>query len=105
MLRSLLVFAILALSSSTASADFYDGNKLRQLLDSNNAIDTGIFWGYVAGLADLSYGVTICPDQNVRLSQSAAVVKKYLAENPQAWNLPASTLVLSALKGAFPCKK
>ncbi|WP_447749416.1 Rap1a/Tai family immunity protein [Pseudomonas nicosulfuronedens] len=44
-----------------------------------------------------------CIPENYSNGQGARVVVKYLNENPQSLNLPASFLVMISLKTAFPC--
>ncbi|MFN3919506.1 MAG: Rap1a/Tai family immunity protein [Methylohalobius sp.] len=89
----------------TAAADYFDGNSLRQLAGSVNPANVAMFRGYVAGLQDANNGAVFCVNPNVRLNQAAAVVKKYLADHPQSWHLPAHQLVIQALSRAFPCGK
>jgi hypothetical protein len=91
--------------ASTAFADYFDGNDLIMLMDSERPQDVGIFRGYVAGVQDFDNGVLFCVNQNVKLSQTAAIVQKYFSDNPQTWHLSAKQLVANALQNAFPCKK
>jgi hypothetical protein len=101
----LIAVFFLIMHSSLARADYFDGSELKKLADSQAPADVGMFRGYVAGIQDPnSYGGVICVDENVRLSQAAAVVQKYLTDNPQSWHLPAHQLVITALRNAFPCK-
>ncbi len=44
-----------------------------------------------------------CPPDGVQPRQTAAVVRKYLADNPASWHLPAAHLLVIALEDAFPC--
>jgi hypothetical protein len=97
--------AILLVWTAAAAADYFDGNSLRQLAASVNPVNVAMFRGYVAGLQDANNGAIFCVNPNVRLNQAAAVVKKYLADHPQSWHLPAHQLVVQALSRAFPCGK
>ena len=92
-------------SSTVAFADYFDGNDFEKLIDNERPQDVGMFRGYVAGVQDFNNGVLFCVNENVKLSQSAAIVQKYFSDNPQTWHLPAKQLVVNALQKAFPCKK
>jgi hypothetical protein len=61
--------------------------------------------GFIVGLHDvLEKSRMICTDKTTR-GQIAAVITKFLNDNPARWNEPAVVLVSEALKKAFPCKK
>ena len=105
MKRTLLIPFVFILASGSAIADYFDGNDLNTLMDSSRPQDIGMFRGYVAGVQDFNNGVLFCAHANVTLSQSSAIVQKYLAENPQIWHLSAKELVVRALQKSFPCKK
>lgn len=97
-----LLFLVL---SGSASADYFTGNDLNQhLLNSGSTLGIAMFRGYVAGVQDTFNGVSFCVPSDVPLSQAAAVVRKYLSDNPKSWNKPADVLVFEALKQAYPCK-
>ncbi|WP_426703282.1 Rap1a/Tai family immunity protein [Rhodanobacter sp. Col0626] len=64
-----------------------------------------MFRGYVGGVQDSFNGIAFCVPADVPLSQASAVVRKYLADNPQLWNEQANVLVVRALKQAYPCQK
>lgn len=44
-----------------------------------------------------------CPPDNAQPQQTAALVRKFLADNPSKWHLPAAHLLVMALEDAFPC--
>lgn len=52
-------------------------------------------------LASLFAGLRKKPT-NLSMHQTLAIVKKYLADNPQKWHEPASLLIFTALLEAFP---
>ena len=65
----------------------------------------GMFLGYVVGVAETSNGVLFCSDSGVTNGQNAAIVIKYLRNNPEKWANGANWLVLDALTTAHPpCK-
>jgi hypothetical protein len=64
----------------------------------------GVYPGYVSGVHDVYQGRgLICGSENVSIKQAAAIVAKYLKNNPERWNEPAYFLVSDALLKAFPC--
>ena len=44
-----------------------------------------------------------CVEQDVKISQAGAVVRRWLDEHPEAWNGSAAWATLKALEAAFPC--
>lgn len=100
-----LVLFVVLIFSAPASADYFDGNTLKRLLDSSREFDEAMYRGYVAGVQDSYNGVLFCVHEKVLLSQAYSVVKKYLENNPKDWHKAAKTLVIDALSEAFPCKK
>jgi len=103
---------LLAVATS-ASADFFDGNKLvlhMREYEKAERGDRGTQWersgqymGYVVGVHDAAEGVLVCSPANATVGQVAAIVAKYLNAHPEEWSRPAHFLVTVALMSAFPC--
>ena len=99
-------------SSSALAGDFWTGNKLvahlrefQKAERGSHDVDwesSGLFVGYVLGVYDSDHA--LCAAGQVSLGQISAVVAKYLDDHPADWDKPASSLVRSALRRAFPCK-
>ena len=109
-MRIISALIMFYLSFSNAYADFTDGNELQQWLSESEATNesryhTGIFRGYVGGVVDIGNNILFCTGSGVTRGQYTAVVKKYIKNNPEKWNIGASSLVIEAMKQAFPCKK
>src|SRR5437588_12881799 len=104
-MRIFVLLLALVLLPSVARADYFDGNSLKQLMDSQRPQDVGMYRGYIAGVQDDHNGVLFCVHPDVRLNQAAAIVSKYFSVNPQLWHLPAKQLVIDALSQSFPCRK
>ncbi len=104
-MKHMLLLIIFVLISGTASADYLDGNGIKKLMDSDHPQDITMFMGYVAGIQDINPAGMFCVHENVTLGQSAAIVRKYFADNPQMWHLSAKELVVRALQKSFPCEK
>lgn len=62
----------------------------------------GMFLGYVSGASEVGDGVLYCSPNSATLGQTAAIVAKYLRNNPENWNLSATSLIIGALKAAYP---
>lgn len=120
----------MALVASGAYADFYDGNKIHPLCESNK----GLIGMYIAGWTDkqqhdydslamaeasitnptnqmtvnsLLQGVdaNICiPPGEIRLGQMVDVLCKYLAYHPETRQLAMSDQLRLSLSGAWPCR-
>jgi hypothetical protein len=108
--------AVALLTASAARAEFFDGNWLngnragylaiqRGAKDGPTFQQSAYFVGYVAGVADILQGITSCPPANATVRQVAAVVSKYMEDNPELWARSADSLVSAALLGAFPCSR
>lgn len=113
-LAAILAFG-LALSYTVASASFVDGYRLKKWSDASDRVQHGsnlpldfagesYLIGYVSGVSDIGDGLAFCSPVNARLGQLMGVVRKHLLANPEKWDQPAGTLVVEALRQAFPCK-
>ncbi|MDY0331778.1 MAG: Rap1a/Tai family immunity protein [Thiomonas sp.] len=60
--------------------------------------------GYFAGVQDAYDGVFFCVESEVKMSQAAEIVIKYIKDNPEKWHTAGQLLVIEALGKAFPCK-
>jgi hypothetical protein len=98
-----------------AQAGFFDGNSLAKDMRewekyerkdplANNLV-TGVFMGYVTGVADAYDEIIVCPPDNSNVRQLSTVVAAFLNANPARLAEPADVLVKDALLQSFPCKK
>lgn len=101
----IFILILLVNSITPVYADYFDGNALQKMATSSQAHDVSMFRGYVAGIQDFNNGSYFCVPADVRLSQSSAIVEKYLEDNPQNWHFVAKQIVITALTKAFPCEK
>jgi hypothetical protein len=114
--KKILTTLIIAAIPLQSSAGFVDGNELSRLLGAHSrmienrgipgdAQDASTLMGYIMGTHDTLENVSFCTPPNSTVGQLAAVVKKYVNDNPDKWTLPGKILVRWALTDAFPCKK
>jgi hypothetical protein len=119
MKKFIIAFSIILIfvSLPVHAGFFIDGNDLVRLMrEFENAqrpnptkttiADAADFMGFVAGVHDVieASGV-VCSSDRVTRGQIAAVIVKFLNDNPARWNEAGYILVVDALKKAFPCKK
>jgi hypothetical protein len=109
-MKQILLAMALSLTTNVATAGFTDGNELYQwMLEDENpngsSFKSGLFKGYVNGVVDLGDNILFCTTTGVTRGQFTAVVAKYLKNNPEKWNTSADSIVVEALKEAFPCKE
>ena len=109
-MKKVLIAFIIAVNANSVFAGFTNGNELYRWLEesensSGSPFESGLFSGYVAGVVDTGDGILFCTTSGVTRGQNSAVVAKYLKNNPEKWSQPADTLVIDAMKQAFPCKK
>lgn len=104
--RAIATAALVALCA-TAHANFKDGNRLLADLNNTGASNTQIMpalgLGYIMGVADAYGGITHCPPDNVTAGQVRDMVRNYLENNPAIRHLPANQIVVSVLRGVWPC--
>lgn len=110
-----LVAAVLLCAAMNVQAGFFDGNSLAKDMQewekyerkdplANNLV-SGVFMGYVAGVADAYDEIIVCPPENSTVRQLSGVVAAFLKANQARWTEPADALVKDALTQSFPCKK
>jgi hypothetical protein len=91
----------------------FDGEKL----SSADAAAGSFCVGYILGSHDTDYMVQMleehekitllkhaCSPSNASTGQMVRVVVKYLRDNPERLNMPASVLITDAIRSSFPCK-
>mgnify|MGYP006312936657 CR=1 FL=1 len=87
--------------------DLWDSAKHYGSDPSTHPIDYAFFQGYVAGVHDSNTFIwdnyADVPD-NVTLGQLCRIVKKYMEEHPERMHFHAVTIVILAIKDAFPKK-
>jgi len=115
-MKRVLMFVVLALCGTPTFAEFWAGNDLVNLMRDYEKAASGDkitdyshateFRGFVLGVHDSHEGRgEFCSPPKGTVGQIGAVVVKYLNAHPEQWSEPAHTLVLRALKEAFPCPR
>lgn len=94
----------LLFATSTASADFFDGNRLLERLNSQSAALQMMGMGYAVGVFDVYSGRTICAPSNANAGQITDMVHQWLISNPALRDLPAEVLVEDVLATRWPCE-
>ena len=120
-MKRILILITLLFATQQANASFVDGNRLKKQIDScatltdpfsptqenakkNNDCEFRV--GYIAGVYDAYKGagsLSRCIPDNLTLGQLTAVVENWLKSNPEDWHFNANSLVLLAIKEAWPC--
>lgn len=99
------MIATLALACCSAHAEFRDGNKLLNEINSGASFSEGLALGYIMGVTDFSVGVTHCAPPTVTAGQLRDMVKMYLTDNPQHRHVTADAIINRVLSGTRPCPK
>lgn len=110
--------AILALAGS-AHAEFWHGARLMEMLDADAAItargnrpanadeafDAGIGAGYIIGIHDTHFGVTVCTPRGIAGRTVVEIVRAHLRDQSprRLASTEADRLVLEALRAEYPC--
>ena len=112
-MRVLLFLALIypAVASASAVTVWEGGNGLLSDCEERATFNEGVCAGYLSGVMDAhqtfkGWGEltqpTYCKPDGVTLGQVRAIVVKSLKENPEELHLNAASLVLNALRRAFP---
>lgn len=101
--------AVLASLLTPVVAQAWTGNDLvRWEADYSRSTpgwDGGMYLGYIAGIAEFGNTILYCAPEGVTNGQNAAVVTKFLKNNPERWTENSGRLVIAALQASYPpCK-
>jgi len=101
----LIVAFLTAAPASQARAEFFTGNDLATLLNSQSNSDRIQALGFIQGVFDVYVHVTICPPANVTAGQLNDMIRNYLNNNPAIRHHTAERLINQALKQVWPCQQ
>jgi hypothetical protein len=97
---------LLLLCSSANAGSFYSGNKLLQLLQSDNTTERSVAMGYVAGAVDMGDGAMFCiTADTVTIGQVRDILKNYLESTPAIRHMNADSIIIELFKKLWPCAK
>jgi len=100
-ITNFIVAAVFAVAmAGTAQAKPTTGNDLMQYCI---ATPDGFCAGYVVGVIDTSYAL-FCFPAEVTKRQIINITIMYLRDHPEKLHLFAPSLVIKAMRAAFPCK-
>lgn len=102
MVKKLLSLGLVALCA-TAHAEFWDGNRLYEKLNSSSYFEQGTAMGYIMGVSDVGLGVLHCAPATATAGQLQDMVTQYLRIYPERRTKTADSLVIDTLKAAWPC--
>ncbi|MCK9388701.1 MAG: hypothetical protein M0Q22_09980 [Sulfuritalea sp.] len=99
----------MTLGQAQAAGYFRSGGDLEELvtsLASKLHVDKPTFAkGYVAGVADATFGVSWCPKSQVTEERIFQTVSQFIKSHPDYLNQRAASVVGDALATEFPCNK
>lgn len=101
-MKKLIVTAVL-LSTTLAQAEFWNGNKLLDRLDSEDGAERINAYGYLAGVADGRDGTNFCIPTQVQLKQIIEMVQNMLRAEPGIRHRPAADLITDRLHDQWAC--
>ena len=109
MKKLLFLLSFMTLGQAQAAGYFRNGGDLEELgtsLTSKLHVDKPTFAkGYVAGVADATFGVSWCPDSQVTERSIFQTVSQFMQSHPDYLNQRAAAVVGNALAAEFPCTK
>jgi hypothetical protein len=101
-MKKLLLLLCIATS---AHAEFMDGNKLLDDMQSSDPGNRMFAMGYIAGVADAGRSTISCPSPNVTIGQMRDAVRQHLDSTPTLRHHTADVIVNYVLSKAWPCAK
>lgn len=104
-MKKFIAATVIALSSISAHAEFVDGNKLLQWLESSEDAERALATGYIAGVFDGLTGAVICAPSNVTVRQVMDMTLAGLKAAPSARDKSADQFVATVGSIKWPCKK
>jgi hypothetical protein len=94
---------LLSLMAAPSQAYFMTGNDLVETCNEKVPLFCrGVVAGYFDAMTALGYKCESI--EHVTVTQAVSVVRKYLQDNPQDLNVPATYLGITAIQNAFKCK-
>jgi len=100
-----IITALALVASTTASAQFYNGNDLLQRMDSGEPHHQMLAMGYIAGVVDMTRGEYHCAPSSVSLGQARDPVQNSIRNDPASRHLGGALLVTLTLIEVWPCPK
>lgn len=114
-MKKLLALIAALLVAQSAFSQFVNGNKLKDWSDADersvsvnaSAQDFRLstqYLGYLQGSFDAQQYLFPCTPSGLTTGQLAAIVTKYLKDNPEQWTFSGNYIVNLAMKKSYPCK-
>ena len=98
-----VIAGVLAFAAVAAHAEFWDGNRLYERINSSSYFDQGTAMGYVMGVSDTTMGVLHCAPATATAGQLLDMVTLHLRLYPERRTKTADSIVIDTLKAAWPC--
>jgi hypothetical protein len=107
------MLVVLLMASGQVWAAYQSGNDLLRQCKAGDVNRIVGCYGYIASVVDTHEALVargmqpeICvPEEIVSPERLRRIVLQYFAGNPESLHFAASSLILNALRGAFPCRK
>jgi hypothetical protein len=97
------IIAALLLTTTTAHAAFWSGEKLYGHLTEPAGVNKGAAYGFIIGVHDLGENAVHCSPEDINVKIVIDVVRSYLEQNPESRRREAQFLVTRALQAKWPC--
>ena len=104
-MKKILILILLTVSTNVFSNSevFYNGEKLINDIKSDDLSANAYASGFIIGV---NYdNREICIDEGVTGDQLIQITKNYLEKHTDSWKYTASSILIFAVKEAYPCKK
>ena len=104
-MKKLIVALCVALSVTTAKAEFWTGNDLYYSIISTDINKRFQALGYIMGIYDMGIHGAFCPqtEQGITVGQLQDMIKQHLEQNPSQRHRVADRLIAELFKQVWPC--
>lgn len=114
MKKTFVALLFLLFTTAPQAAFFLDADGLKEMLTDFDAYQesreirymakASQYVGYVTGIVDALDGSRFCLSKGVSAEQAAAIVAKYVQNNPEGLNRHASEIITVALAAKYSCR-
>lgn len=107
-MKKIILGTILAVNLYSSNL-IVEGSKAWEQFENGkedySSMKFGYYMGNINGIRMSVDKILFCTTKGVDNNQLAAIVRKYIKNNPEKWNEGSWSLIFNPLKKAFPCKQ
>jgi len=102
-MKKLVAFSCFLIAGLSQANPTIGGDTLLRWMQSRDERDNAIAIGYIGGVREVTFQKDHCATGDIKVSDVASAVQRTLEGMPKYRHLPASWIVIEALKARWPC--